>query len=207
MRATGQLLRRRGFAATGLSEIIATSGAPRGSLYFHFPGGKEELAVAAMARTGQQLRELIEGVLASSEDLGVALGRLLDALASGLERSNYADGCPIATVALESATESEELRAAAASAFDSWLLTLAERLSRAGLEPAPAATRALLVLSSIEGALILARTRRSLEPLVAVRDELIALIGAPAATVAPGTAAPLAAAPCAAGASALKQLE
>ena len=54
--ATGELLRRQGYAATGLNEIVARSGAPRGSLYFHFPGGKQELALAAMERTGEQLR-------------------------------------------------------------------------------------------------------------------------------------------------------
>src|SRR5277367_4918468 len=96
--ATGTLLRRQGYASTGLSEIVARSGAPKGSLYFHFPGGKEQLALAAMQRASEQLRDAIAAILASSDDLGEALARLLDALAAGLERSGYRDGCPIATV-------------------------------------------------------------------------------------------------------------
>src|SRR5271166_6270476 len=98
---TGRLLRRQGYAATGLNEIVARSGAPKGSLYFHFPGGKEELAVAAMERAGEQLRASIAAILGSSEDLGEALGRLVEALAAALQASGYEDGCPIATVTLE----------------------------------------------------------------------------------------------------------
>jgi TetR/AcrR family transcriptional regulator, lmrAB and yxaGH operons repressor len=172
---TAGLLRHRGYAATGLNEIVALSGAPRGSLYFHFPGGKEELAAAAMDRSGEQLGWAIEAILASSGSLGEGVGRLVDALAAGLEASGYADGCPIATVTLEAANDSEPVRAAAAAAFDAWLSALGAHLVSAGLEPPAAARRAMLVLASIEGALILARARRDLAPLQAVREELVAL--------------------------------
>jgi TetR/AcrR family transcriptional regulator, lmrAB and yxaGH operons repressor len=169
---TGLLLRRQGYAATGLNEIVARSRAPKGSLYFHFPGGKEELAVAAMERTGEQLRAAVAAILASSDDLGEALARLLDTLADALERSGYRDGCPIATVTLEAASGSEPIRAAAAAAFDSWLEVLQQRLRSTGMSAPAARRRALLVLSAIEGALILARATRELAPLAAVREEL-----------------------------------
>jgi AcrR family transcriptional regulator len=172
---TGRLLRRQGYAGTGLNEIVALSGAPKGSLYFHFPGGKEELAVAAMERAGKQTRAAIATVLSSSEDLGEALGRLLDALAAGLERSGYRDGCPIATVALEAAADSDALRTSAEGALDSWLSAIEERLVAAGLVQQAAARRAALVLAAIEGGLILARARRDLKPLRAVRQELVEL--------------------------------
>jgi TetR/AcrR family transcriptional repressor of lmrAB and yxaGH operons len=171
----GLLLRRQGYAGTGLNEIVARSGAPKGSLYFHFPGGKEELAVAAMQRTGEQLRAALAAILASSEDLGEALARLLDVLAEGLERSDYRDGCPIATVTLELASDSQALRAAATETFDSWLDALQQRLLIGGVAASVAEQRALLVLSAIEGALILARARRDLAPLLAVREELRAV--------------------------------
>ncbi len=174
--ATGQLLRRQGYAGTGLSEIVALSGAPRGSLYFHFPGGKEELAVAAMTAAGEELGGAIRAVLASSEDLGECLARLVDALALSLEASGYADGCPIATITLEAACASEAVRAAAGAAFETWLAALRERMIAAGMEEEAAARRALLVLSSLEGALILARAGRDRAPLRAVREELLALV-------------------------------
>jgi TetR/AcrR family transcriptional regulator, lmrAB and yxaGH operons repressor len=173
---TARLLRRQGYAATGLNEIVARSGAPKGSLYFHFPGGKEQLALAAMDRAGEQLREAITATLASSDDLGEALSRLLDALAAGLEQSGYRDGCPIATVALEAASDSEPLRASAAGAFDSWLAALEQRLRGDGFAPPAARQRALHILSAIEGALILSRAMHDVGPLRAVRDELVALV-------------------------------
>jgi TetR/AcrR family transcriptional repressor of lmrAB and yxaGH operons len=172
---TARLLRRQGYAATGLNEIVAASGAPRGSLYFHFPGGKEQLAVAAMRGAGAQLAVGIEQVLSSSDDLGEALGRLVDGLAAGLEASGFADGCPIATVALEAAGTSEPIRDAARDAFDAWLGALGTRLRSAGFDGAEAVRRATLVLAAIEGALILSRARRDLVPLAAVREELVGL--------------------------------
>jgi TetR/AcrR family transcriptional regulator, lmrAB and yxaGH operons repressor len=174
---TGELLRRQGYTATGLNEIVALSGAPKGSLYFHFPGGKAQLAAAAMTHTGAALTGAIEAILASSEDLGEALGNLIDALASSLQASGYADGCPIATVTLEAAGDCEALRSAATGAFDAWLAVLQTRIAAAGLDAETAARRALLVLACIEGALILARARQDLAPLQAVREELLALTG------------------------------
>jgi TetR/AcrR family transcriptional repressor of lmrAB and yxaGH operons len=175
-RATGRLLRRQGYDGTGLNEIVAASSAPKGSLYFHFPGGKEELALAAMRREGEGLREAIASVMGSGGDLAAALGRLVDALAHGLERSGFQDGCPIATVTLEAANRSQAVRTAAATVFESWLQALQESFMAGGLEATAARRRALLALAAIEGALILARARRDLEPLAAVREELVELM-------------------------------
>src|SRR5260370_14300216 len=85
IQATAALLRREGYHGTGVNEIVARSGAPKGSLYFHFPGGKEELGVTAMAHSGEQLRHAISGILTPEIALGEALGRLIDSLAFGLE--------------------------------------------------------------------------------------------------------------------------
>jgi TetR/AcrR family transcriptional regulator, lmrAB and yxaGH operons repressor len=173
--ATARLLQRQGYAASGLNEIVAAGGAPKGSLYFHFPGGKEELAAAAIARSGAILAAGIEAILAAHDGLGAALAALVDALASGLQASDYADGCPVATVALETASTSEPLRAAAAEAFESWLAPLRERLGAGGMAADAAERRSVLVLSAIEGALLLARAQHGLSPLLAVREELRAL--------------------------------
>jgi TetR/AcrR family transcriptional repressor of lmrAB and yxaGH operons len=177
LRATAELLQRQGYSATAVTEIVARSGAPKGSLYFLFPGGKEELAVAAMTRSGERLRQAIVAILDSGEDLGESLGRLVDAMAAGLEGSSFQDGCPIATVTLEAASGSDAVRDAADGVFATWLEALRARLLAAGLTAEAAERRALLVLAAIEGALILARARRDIGPLTAVRDELIALCG------------------------------
>ncbi len=177
--ATGVLLRRQGYAGTGLSEIVERSGAPRGSLYFHFPGGKQELAVAAMERSGEALRRAIAATMAAPGGTGPAIAALIDALAAGLEDSGYRDGCPIATVALETAAGSEPLRATAAAIFAAWLAELEQALLRDGVEAAVAERRAMLALSAIEGALLLSRARRDTAPLRAVRDELAPILSTP----------------------------
>ncbi|HEX4467554.1 MAG TPA: helix-turn-helix domain-containing protein [Solirubrobacteraceae bacterium] len=172
---TARLMRRRGYAATGLNEIVSRSGAPKGSLYFHFPGGKEQLAAEAMEQAGAGLAVAISAVLDGTPEFGTAVGVLIDAMAAGLEQSSFRDGCPIATVALDAAAESEPVRSAVAAAFESWLGPIAARLEREGFAPAAARRRALLILCSLEGALILARAARDLAPLQAVREELVAL--------------------------------
>jgi TetR/AcrR family transcriptional regulator, lmrAB and yxaGH operons repressor len=176
MRATGKLLRRQGYGATGLNEIVAASGAPKGSLYFHFPDGKESLAVAAMTRQAELLRDAIAALLRSSDDVAEAIANVLDALAVGLERSDYQDGCPLATVALELSAQSDPVRDAAADGFNSWLEQIEQRLLAAGMTETGAARKALLLLSAIEGALVLARARRDLAPFAALRAELQSML-------------------------------
>jgi TetR/AcrR family transcriptional repressor of lmrAB and yxaGH operons len=170
------LLRRQGYAATGLNEIVARSGAPRGSLYFHFPGGKQELALAAMEHSGEQLRGAIAAVMASPGGAARTLGGLIDALAAGLEASDYRDGCPIATVTLEAAANAEPIRLTAERVFSGWLAELESALVAEGVAADVAKRRAMLVLAAIEGGLLLARARRDTAPLVAVKEELQALL-------------------------------
>ena len=178
--ATGRLLQRQGYAATGLSEIVAASGAPRGSLYFHFPGGKQELAVAAMEHTGEALRGAIVSLMNRPGGAAASIAQLIDVLGAGLEASGYRDGCPIATVTLEAAGE-EPVRLTAERVFSTWLSELAAALRADGMEHAAASRRALMVLAAHEGALVLARARRDLASLQAVRDELCALFETPPA--------------------------
>src|ERR687898_2195200 len=106
IRAAAGLFRRRGYDGTGLNEILERSGAPRGSLYFHFPGGKEELAVAAITEVGTTLGSGMEALLTSSDDAGEGIARVIDFLADDLERSDFRGGCPIAAVTLDGAGQS-----------------------------------------------------------------------------------------------------
>lgn len=151
------LFRRQGYAATGVAQVIAESGTPKGSFYFNFPGGKEELGTEALRLGGGRLRAGIEALAAAAPDPAAFVRGLADALAAGLEASGFEQGCPIATVALETAAASEPLRAEAEAQFASWEAAMA----------AVVGDRAGLVLATLEGALILARTRRSADP---VRD-------------------------------------
>src|SRR6185503_8934161 len=97
--ATATLLRRQGYHATGLSEIVAESGAPRGSLYFYFPDGKDQLAVAALDQSGEEWRVRIEAAIAGAGDVGAAIDAIVTLLADDLEASGWEHGCPVAAVA------------------------------------------------------------------------------------------------------------
>jgi TetR/AcrR family transcriptional regulator, lmrAB and yxaGH operons repressor len=170
--AAAGLFRRKGYDGTGLNEILERSGAPRGSLYFHFPGGKEELAVAAITEVGTNLGSGMQALLTSSEDAGEGIGRVIDFLADDLERSDYRGGCPIAAVTLDGAGESEAVREACAAVFDHWLAVIEQRLLAGGWGPPAARRRALITLATFEGGLTVARARRDTAPLRALADEL-----------------------------------
>jgi TetR/AcrR family transcriptional repressor of lmrAB and yxaGH operons len=161
------LFRRQGYEGTALKEIVIEGGAPWGSLYHFFPGGKEELGALALRRSGERYRRLIEMVFERADDPAHALRQFFDLSAQALEASDFADGCPIATVALEAANTTEALRLVCAEAFDSWLSTLARALRDAGVTPVAANRLALFGLSTFEGAITLSRTIRNTEPLAA----------------------------------------
>jgi len=163
--ATGALLRRRGYHGVGLGQILSESGAPRGSLYFHFPGGKQELAAAAIECEGALWRERVAAVVASAPDLAAAVIAVGDLLAADLEQSDFTDGCPAATVALEIASESEVLRARCAALYDGWEQLITDVMADAGLPTTHAGTLARFALCAFEGAMLMAKVRRSGAPI------------------------------------------
>jgi TetR/AcrR family transcriptional repressor of lmrAB and yxaGH operons len=168
--ATAQLLRRRGYAATGLGDILRAADATNGSLYHHFPGGKEDIALAALEASSSAVEDALRTALDEDPDVGSALRRWLDGPIAALQ-ADPRDGCPVAPVALEATPSSEALRAAAAAAFSRWGALLEAALARTRDETT-AARQARVVLASIEGALLLDRTAQSTEHLTALRDEI-----------------------------------
>nr|HEX4318529.1 TetR/AcrR family transcriptional regulator [Kofleriaceae bacterium] len=176
---TGELLRRQGYHATGLAQIVAESGAPRGSIYFHFPGGKDELATRALDAAGAAWRARIDAVIAAAPDLGAAVRAVCELLADDLAASDYQDGCPVAAVALEN--PSPVVRDAIAAHYERWLAAIAARAGGAQLGRGIAT----FVLASIEGALLLAKATRSKQPLHTVGAMLAAL-----SSSAPGSSRP-----------------
>ncbi|MGV9566752.1 TetR/AcrR family transcriptional regulator [Streptomyces sp. NPDC003480] len=163
--ATRVLIEARGYFGTGLNQVLAESGAPRGSLYFHFPAGKDQLVAAALAEAGQEIGELITSAGKEHPDALAAVRATLTALADRMELSGYAKGCPLAAVALETAAGHEGLRRVCAEAYERWQQALAALLAAEGRTPAAAEAAAGAVLAHLEGALLLARVRHSRLPL------------------------------------------
>jgi AcrR family transcriptional regulator len=175
--AAADLFRRQGYYGTALQDILATAGSPRGSLYFHFPGGKEQIGEAALTLAGNTNAKAIAQAAAASESAEAFLLRLIRAMAAHLEKSGFTDGCPIATTALETAAQSEALRGAARDAFQKWEAEIRRGLERLGVDSDDADLIATAVLSQLEGALLLARTYRSLEPMRRAEAALRLVLG------------------------------
>ncbi len=174
VRTAAELFHAQGYHATGLNQVLAAGGAPKGSLYFHFPGGKEQLAAEAVTLAGDELCAALKSVMADAPTPIAALERVLDLLGRRLVTSDYTNGCPISTVALDASAESEPIREACVAAYASWRQAIADHLDRAD-----AAEVATVVLAAIEGAVLLARTLRDLSPLHAVATHLGVLLGRP----------------------------
>jgi TetR/AcrR family transcriptional repressor of lmrAB and yxaGH operons len=150
------LFRRQGYAATGLSQILDDAGVRAGSLYHHFPQGKQELAAAVVDTEGAGVEQLLRRMLAGRWPVADIIDRWVDALAAGLA-GDQRDGCPIEPIATESVNASPLVRSACARAFNSWCAAVADRLRSESWPDDDAEIVALGVISLIEGALILSR--------------------------------------------------
>jgi TetR/AcrR family transcriptional regulator, lmrAB and yxaGH operons repressor len=179
--ASAELFGRQGFSGTGLKAILAASHAPYGSLYHFFPGGKEELGVAALRASGELYLHLVEAFFGEGDDVVAATRAFFEGAATVVEVTGFANACPIATVALEVASTSEPLRRAAADAFESWLTVLQRRFTEAGIEPHRAHEIAVEFFCAIEGAFLLSRTTRSVEPILTAGRACAAVVAACAA--------------------------
>jgi TetR/AcrR family transcriptional repressor of lmrAB and yxaGH operons len=163
--AATKLFRLHGYNGASLQDILKAAGSPRGSLYFHFPGGKEEIGAAALAFYAEAVRRMMAVAAENSQTAEGFLGLILQNMAADLERTEFKEGCPIAAVAAETAGQSEVLGEATRKAFQAWEREIKAGLERFGLDSEFAASTATAALSQLEGALLLARTYRSLAPL------------------------------------------
>ncbi len=164
-----RLLAQQGLQATSFSEVLALTGAPRGSVYHHFPEGKDQLVGAAVDRAGARALHALEGKPeASAEELTALFLGLWREL---LVRSQYGAGCAVLAVTV--ATDSQELLRHAGAVFRSWRGQLAELFEHAGLSAKHAAQFAATLVAASEGAVVLSRAEQSLEPFDLVAEQLL----------------------------------
>jgi AcrR family transcriptional regulator len=176
IRSAAVLFGERGFAATGLRDVVAHSSTPRGSIYHHLPGGKAELAHAVLERAGAAAT----GAFTADDGDPVAmLHACLDGWRQALADSGYRAGSPILAIALEP-DEQTGAREAAAAAFARWADAFAATLQASGVRRKKAARLATLAVAAIEGAVVMSRARGDTQPLDAVGRELEAAIAAAA---------------------------
>lgn len=173
---TCQLMEKQGYHATGLNQILAESSAPKGSLYYYFPDGKEGLAVEAVERTSASILSRIQESMAAHDDAAEAVRQFILTLAFHVEASGFQAGGPITTIALESASTNERLTAVCQQAYQSWQNAVENKLRASNFAPDRAQRLAALIISAIEGGIILSRTEHQQRPLQAIAEELYLLL-------------------------------
>ncbi|MFW0785278.1 TetR/AcrR family transcriptional regulator [Gordonia sp. CPCC 206044] len=173
-----ELFRRQGMTGTGLKQIAAASGATLGSIYHFFPGGKDELAAETIRAAGEEYRALVFSFFADGDDLLGSVEAAFGAAAEFLVETDYADACPIATVALEVASTNDMLRRVTADVFVSWIESGTAHLESSGLKPEVARRAIIGFITGLEGAFVLARAMRSTEPLDAARETVVSSVRA-----------------------------
>ena len=172
--AAAPLYGRYGYTGVGLKQVAAESGAPIGSLYHFFPGGKDELAAEALRMSGAGYQTLVEGILLNMGDLASGIEESFALAAETLAGSGYVDACWIETVALEVASTNEPLRVVTAEIFERWIDSAAAWVESHGVPPEEARALGIAYITGLEGAFILARSLRSPEPLLATGRMLAA---------------------------------
>ena len=173
IRSAAVLVRERGARGTSIDDVLAHSGAPRGSVYHHFPGGRDELLREATAFAGAY----VEHLMASSPgDPAAALDAVLEQYRADLLATGFRAGCPVVAVAIEDRGDDSGASAQAGEVFTRWSRALAASLEASGVRPERAAELADLALAATEGAIVLSRARRDITPFDRVRAELRALL-------------------------------
>jgi TetR/AcrR family transcriptional repressor of lmrAB and yxaGH operons len=165
-RAAIKLLRRSGLSGAGINQVIAESGAPKGSLYYYFPRGKSDLVEAALQSFGAAVRENFASVVSRNGSAQAKLQRLFESAAGRLQENRFSEGCAVAAVVLDLDEESTGFARTCREIFHGWQQAIA-----AGLTELDAKDRdrfAQFVIAALEGALILSRAERSTEPLMNV---------------------------------------
>jgi len=165
VRTAMRLFRRQGYAATGVQQIVTESAAPKGSVYYYFPEGKEALAAAAVMLAGEMVARELREIVESADNLDDVVNGYCQLMAGWMEEGGFASGCPIATTVLECAPHSDTVTQAGAAAFDQWTQTLADGFIRHGYRGVEVLGLAQMLISAVEGALIVCRVAQNSQPL------------------------------------------
>lgn len=175
---TARLLQHRGYHGTALSDILEASGAPRGSLYFHFPGGKDQLVIEATQAAVEETTQYLRESLASARTPAQGVRAFVDATAQLMRDSDYTFGCPVAPVILDGSAGLAELEQLCRRTFERWIDMLRASFAEAGVPGRKAEALGLLVVATIEGALLIARAYRDSTPITDIAAELESLVAA-----------------------------
>ncbi|MGE2725243.1 TetR/AcrR family transcriptional regulator [Mycolicibacterium pulveris] len=172
--SAAEVLRERGAAGVTIDEVLARSGAPRGSVYYHFPGGRNQILTEALQYAGDVITEVMDDAVAHG---GMYLVRqFVEFWEKLLVKSDFAAGCPVVAAAIGSADDKPALSSLAGGIFSHWRDALTRAFVSDGFDEAQAASLAIMCIASLEGAVVLCRSTRSVDPLHDVAQQVEFLI-------------------------------
>jgi len=169
IQATARLLAQRGLEGASLADILDVAQAPRGSMYHHFPGGKDQLVGEAIDLAGRRSLASMDGLDGQSPE--AIAGRFLAGWRELLVRTDCRVGC--AVVAVTVATDSDDVRATAAAVFASWIERLTQLFVAGGLPESAASDLAIGLIASTEGAVAISRAQRDIAPFEVVAKQVL----------------------------------
>lgn len=176
VQTAARLVMSQGFHGTSLAEILAASQAPRGSLYFHFPGGKEELILAGAQHAIAQASKNLRHAFAQTADASEGIRLFFDGLVEMELDSHYRIGCPVNALTSDTPAHTSPLSDVCREGIREWEQIYRDAFVADGIAPTRAAELATFVLAAEEGAILMARARRETAPLESVRDQLATMI-------------------------------
>lgn len=171
-----RLVMQQGFHGTSLSEILDQSGAPRGSLYFHFPGGKDELILEGTRHAIDQASRAMREAFEQTEDAAAGVAAFFDFLIENQIATDYRFGCPVNALTSDAMTHSTALADICRQGIEEWGSIYSKALERDGLAPDRATQLGEFILAAEEGAILMSRAQRDVGPLERVRDHLATLL-------------------------------
>lgn len=176
LQTTCALLEKQGYHGTGLNEIVKESGAPKGSLYYYFPQGKEQITAEAVLQSGHATSARIRAGLTGNSDAPKAIYDFILLIAENVERSGFAAGSPLTAVAMETATKSERINLACRAAYEMLQSAFKEKLLESGFSKTKAEELATFIIAAVEGGIILSRVSHTADPLRLVAKQLKVLL-------------------------------
>ncbi|MCG7606670.1 MULTISPECIES: TetR/AcrR family transcriptional regulator [Mycobacterium] len=169
-----EVLRERGAAGVTIDEVLARSAAPRGSVYHHFPGGRRQILMEALQYAADTIGDVIGAE--TSDSAWNLVQRFVEFWEHVLTGSDFTAGCPVVAVAIAAPDEEPDLTAAAGAIFDRWRAALTADFVADGFDESDASSLAVMCIAALEGAVVLCRSSRSVDPLHDVARQLEFLI-------------------------------
>ena len=176
LQTASELMEKQGYHGTGLNEIIQKSGAPKGSLYYYFPEGKEQLAGEAILRAGQIVSERFRTTTAKEPNPAQAIHDFLYKIAKRMEETKFYTGSTMTMIAMETAAESKRINKACQEAYSMLIGAFKDKLHKGGMDESQAGDMAEMVIAAVEGGIILSRTYQDANHLRRIADHIFQML-------------------------------